>query len=66
MNRDPGRIARELREIDPDPYDWIEGPATRPKGLTFTAWGAIAFALTATGVIVALVCLVILLLKNMP
>jgi len=26
MAREPGRVARELREIDPDPLDWWEGP----------------------------------------
>jgi hypothetical protein len=33
MTREPGRVARELRELEHDPSDWIEGPC-EPRRLS--------------------------------
>jgi hypothetical protein len=61
------RIARELREIDPDPKDWWEGPGgpRRAPLPAFSAWGALCLGVGMTAVLAVLVVGFLYLLRWM-
>jgi hypothetical protein len=73
MTHDPltQRVVHELREIDPDPKDWWEGPdGSLPLHLfigrpAFSAWGAIALGIGMVAFLAALVFGVLLLFRWM-